>query len=124
MSSADGENDVSRGSDDVEQVNGALELEDGAPLPERPDSELKHILAEEKENLLADQTAGSNGATFHGAYAKAKQQQDVAPESPPASLPDRTASYEHASPDGSVSTPDDTPSVQVRYSSDTHLEQF
>ncbi|KAF2146980.1 uncharacterized protein K452DRAFT_218600 [Aplosporella prunicola CBS 121167] len=112
MSSADGENDVSRGSDDVhvEQVNGALE--DGAPLPGRPDSELKHILAEEKENLLADQNAGSNGTTFHGAYAKAKQQQDVAPESPPASLPDRTASYEHASPDGSVSTPDDTPSVQ------------
>lgn len=115
MSSANGDSHVSGGSEDVNAADGApASLHDDPPPEEmRPGSELRHIIEEEQRGLRADSGTGSNGANFHG-YTKVKeQQQDIESESPPPSLAHRNAAFGAMSPEGSISTPDDSPSVQV-----------
>lgn len=115
MSSADGDSDVSGGSEDVHAADGAPVSLQNDPAPEtaRPDSELRHIIEEEQRELRTDSGTGSNGTSFHG-YSKVKEQQESDSESPSPALPHRNAAYNAMSPEGSVSTPDDSPSVQVR----------
>lgn len=122
MSSADGDSDVSGGSQDVNAADGAAAAlrNDSAPDMARADSELRHIIEEEQRDLRADSGNGTNGTNFHG-YGKVKGQQpqeDLEPGSPSPSLPNRKASVDAMSPEGSISTPDDSPSVQVRCSFD------
>ncbi|EKG22382.1 hypothetical protein MPH_00279 [Macrophomina phaseolina MS6] len=117
MSSADGDSDVGGGSEDVNAADGAPAKlhEDAAPAsaPEmaRRDSELRHIIEEEQRDLRAEPEHTANGTNFHG-YTKVKEQQDLHSESPSPTLPQRNRSYGAMSPEGSLSTPDDSPSVQ------------
>lgn len=116
MSSVDGESNVSGGS---EQVSANTLSGHGPADPaaeggaERPSSELRHIIEEEQKELGAKAAEDTNGTSFHG-YRKVKEQEDAASEGSSTPLPRRGPLTGPMSPEGSISTPDDTPSIQVR----------
>ncbi|KAK8181699.1 Golgi CORVET complex core vacuolar protein 8-domain-containing protein [Phyllosticta capitalensis] len=114
MSSVDGESNVSGGS---EQVSANTLSGHGPADPaaeggaERPSSELRHIIEEEQKELGAKAAEDTNGTSFHG-YRKVKEQEDAASEGSSTPLPRRGPLTGPMSPEGSISTPDDTPSIQ------------
>ncbi|KAK8164182.1 vacuolar assembly/sorting protein-like protein VPS8 [Phyllosticta citrichinensis] len=111
MSSVDGESNVSGGSEQVSA--NTLSGDEGLATDsaERPSSELKHILEEEQKELGAKAAEDTNGTSFHG-YRKLKEQEDAASDGSSAPLPRQGPSTGPMSPEASISTPDDTPSVQ------------
>ncbi|KAK7545588.1 Golgi CORVET complex core vacuolar protein 8-domain-containing protein [Phyllosticta paracitricarpa] len=110
MSSVDGESNVSGGR---EQVSANTLSGDGLATDsaERPSSELRHIIEEEQRELGAKAAEDTNGTSFHG-YRKVKEQEDAASEGSSAPLPRQDPPAGPMSPEGSISTPDDTPSIQ------------
>ena len=111
MSSTSGESDVSA----THTIKASYESERDGKLPasERRGSEvtnapsIKDILAEEQQHVAEEAATGANDRTFDG-YGKVKGVETTERRNEPTSplqLP--------ASPGESMSTPDDTPSLQV-----------
>ncbi|KAF2088113.1 hypothetical protein K490DRAFT_40356 [Saccharata proteae CBS 121410] len=106
MSSEDGESDVSSGLKDGDVDDAPQNAAEALVEPERigtPDSQIKRIISQEQEDLDgADVVSDTNGLSFDRYGSVKRPTEEVASESPAATP---------FSPEGSISTPDETPSI-------------
>lgn len=114
MTSTSGENDVNAGTKDIDSRAAGeedLTASSGSNTedPSRSNSlQIADIVGQEQGKVQEEATTGANGTIFHG-YGRVKpvETEDAT------KLPVRPGPRPLASPAESVSTPDDTPSVQV-----------
>jgi len=116
MTSTSGENDVNAGTKDIdsraarEEDTTTWSDSDFEGTSRLSSLQIEDIVRQEQENVQDEDRSGPNGTTFDGyGSVKPANTEDVT------KLPVRPGPRPLASPAGSTSTPDDTPSVQVSY---------